>query len=227
MSQRTDSTYAAELNELRSRLLTLGGFVEKAIARSVQALADRDTQLAEQVITDDRRVNMMEVEIDELCIRLLALRQPKASDLRFVTLALKVVTDLERIGDLAVNIAHRAIDLNTREVLRPYVDIPRMAGIAEQMLRTVLDAFVASDADKARSVLEKDDEVDELYHSLFQEVIEMMTSEPETITRATSVLFVAKHLERIADHTTNVAEMVIFLVEGRDVRHPGSRRDRY
>lgn len=227
MSQRIDTTYAAELSELRSRLLTLGGLVEKAIASSVQALADRDTQLAEKVIAEDRRVNMMEVEIDELCVRLLALRQPKASDLRFVTLALKVVTDLERIGDLAVNIANRVIELNTHAVLRPYVDIPRMAVIAEQMLRTVLDAFVASDADKARSVLERDDEVDELYHSLIHEIIELMTTEPDTITRATSVLFIAKHLERIADHATNVAEMVIFLVEGRDVRHPGSRRDRH
>lgn len=225
MSFHTDKKYEAELTELRQKLLTVGGLVEQAIGLSVRALADRDTPLAQQVIAGDRRINLLEVEIDELCVRLLALRQPAASDLRFITLALKVVTDLERIGDLAVNVAQRAAELNAAAVLRPYVDIPRMASIAEEMLRMALDAFVASDAAKARAVLERDNEVDELYHSIFRELVELMTSEPTATARSMSVLFVAKHLERIADHATNVAEMVIFFVEGRDVRHPGSRRD--
>ncbi|AKU92082.1 phosphate signaling complex protein PhoU [Vulgatibacter incomptus] len=219
----TDKIYEAELTELREKLLTVGGIVEQAIVRSVQALAERDSALARAVVADDRRVNLLEVEIDELCLRMLALRQPAASDLRFITIALKIVTDLERIGDLAVNVAERAIQLNEQPPVRPYVDIPRMAEIAEDMLKKALDAFVASDAAKAREVLEQDNEVDELYHMVFRELVEIMTAEPSVTARGMAILFIAKHLERIADHATNVAEMVIFYVEGRDVRHPKSR----
>jgi phosphate transport system protein len=216
--------FAAELKELREKLLTLGGLVEQAIGLSVRSLTERDTAIALRVVEDDRRVNLLEVEIDELCLRLLALRQPAASDLRFITLALKVVTDLERIGDLAVNIAQRAEQLNAVPPLKPWADIPRMAHLAERMLKESLDAVVAGDAGRARAVLESDEAVDELYHAIFRELVAFMTSDPSTTSRAMSVLFVAKHLERIADHATNVAEMVIFYVEGRDVRHPGSRR---
>lgn len=226
MPTHTDKKFEAELTELRQKLLTLGGLVEQAIGLSVRALADRDTPLAQQVIADDRAINLLEVDIDELCIRLLALRQPAASDLRFITLALKVVTDLERIGDLAVSVAERAVALNAAEALKSYVDIPRMAQHAEEMLRMALDAFVASDAAKARAVLERDDSVDELYHSIFRELVQVMTTNPASTPRVMSVLFVAKHLERMADHATNVAEMVIFFVEGRDVRHPRSRGQR-
>jgi phosphate transport system protein len=226
MSQRIDTTFEAEIIELRERLLTLGGLVEQAITSSVRALSERDTVLAEKVIEEDRRINRLELEIDDLCIRMLALRQPAASDLRFVTLALKVVTDMERIGDLAVNVAHRAKELNAEEALRPYVDIPHLAEAAVGMLRMVLDAFVASDAAKARVVLARDNEVDDRYIAIESEVLELMTQDPSTISRALSSLFVAKHLERIADHATNVAEMVIFYVEGKDVRHPNSRRGR-
>ena len=226
MSQRIDTTFEAEIIELRERLLTLGGLVESAITSSVRALSERDTALAEKVIEEDRRINRLELEIDDLCIRMLALRQPAASDLRFVTLALKVVTDMERIGDLAVNVAHRAKELNAEESLRPYVDIPHLAEAAVGMLRMVLDAFVASDAAKARVVLARDNEVDDRYVAIESEVLELMTQDPKTISRALSSLFVAKHLERIADHATNVAEMVIFYVEGKDVRHPHSRKSR-
>lgn len=226
MSQRIDTTFEAEIIELRERLLKLGGLVEQAITSSVRALAERDTALAERVIEEDRRINRLELEIDDLCIRMLALRQPAASDLRFVTLALKVVTDMERIGDLAVNVAHRAKELNAEEALRPYVDIPHLAEAAVGMLRMVLDAFVASDAAKARVVLARDNEVDDRYVAIESEVLELMTQDPKTISRALSSLFVAKHLERIADHATNVAEMVIFYVEGKDVRHPHSRKSR-
>lgn len=222
--RHTDRIFAAELKELREKLLTLGGLVEEAILLSVRSLAERDTALARQVIEDDRRVNRLEVEIDEMCLRMLALRQPAASDLRFITLALKIVTDLERIGDLAVNIAERAEELNAEPPLKPYVDVPRMAEIGRNMLETALDAFVAGDAEKAFSVLERDDEVDELYHNVFQKLLAFMRADPSTTQRAMSILFVAKHLERIADHATNVAEMVIFYLSGRDVRHPHSRR---
>jgi len=219
----TDKAFEAELTELREKLLTVGGIVEQAIVRSVRALAERDSNLAREVIENDRRVNLLEVEIDELSIRMLALRQPAASDLRFITLALKIVTDLERIGDLAVNVAERAMELNEEAPIRPYVDIPRMAEIAEKMLTMALDAFVASDAAKARAVLARDDEVDELYHTVFSELVELMKEDPGITKRAMAILFIAKHLERIADHATNVAEMVIYFVEGRDVRHPRSR----
>jgi phosphate transport system protein len=216
--------FAAELKELREKLLTLGGLVEQAIGLSVRSLTERDTAIALRVVEDDRRVNLLEVEIDELCLRLLALRQPAASDLRFITLAMKVVTDLERIGDLAVNIAQRAEQLNAVPPLKPWADIPRMAHLAERMLKESLDAFVAGDAGRARAVLESDEAVDELYHAVFAELVDFMVKDPQITPRAMAILFVAKHLERIADHATNVAEMVIFYVEGRDVRHPGSRR---
>lgn len=219
----TDRIYQAELNELRQKLLTLGGLVEQAIDRSVRSLATKDPDLARAVVEEDDRINRLEVEVDELCLRMLALRQPAASDLRFITLALKIVTDLERMGDLAVNIAERSLSLMRQPQLGPYVDIPRMAEISERMLKEALDAFVAADSKRARQVLEQDNEVDELYHSIFRELVDFMTNDASTSPRAMSVLFVAKHLERIADHATNVAEMVIFYVEGRDVRHPKSR----
>ena len=221
--RHTDKMFEAELQELREKLLTLGGLVEDAIAKAVRSLTERDSSLAQGVIDSDRRVNRLEVEIDELCLRLLALRQPAASDLRFITLALKVVTDLERMGDLAVNVAERAIELNAEPQLKPYIDVPRMATAAQTMLKDALDAFVKSDTQKAREVLDRDNEVDALYHQIFRELLSYMIEDPATTKRATSILFVAKHLERIADHATNLAEMVIFYVEGRDVRHPHSR----
>ena len=222
-SRHTDRTYEAELNELRQMLLTMGGLVEDAIARAVRALIERDTSVARAVIEEDKRVNRLEVEIDELCLRLLALRQPAASDLRFITLALKVVTDLERVGDLAVNIGERAAELNALPQLKPYIDLPRMSQAAQAMLKDALDSFVAADTAKARDVLRRDNEVDELYHQLFRELLAYMIADPTAIQRAAAILFICKHLERIADHATNLAEMVIFYVEGRDVRHPHSR----
>lgn len=223
MPTHTDRIFESELNELRQKLLTLGGLVEHAISLSVRSWAERNQALARRVIDDDRRVNLLEVEIDELCLRLLALRQPAASDLRFITLALKAVTDLERIGDLAVNVAELAIKLNEDQPLEGSWDLPQMAKIAEGMLKEALDSFVARDAARARGVLARDNDVDELYHTIFRSLIGQMTKNPEISSRATLLVFIAKHIERIADHATNVAEMVIFLVEGRDVRHPKSR----
>lgn len=221
--RHTDRQFEAELVELRQKLLTIGGLVEAAISDAVRSLVERETELARRVIDQDKRINVLELEADELCLRLLALRQPAASDLRFIAIALKVVTDLERMGDLAVNIAERAIQLNEEPQLKPWVDIPRMAELAQRMLKGALDALVEGDADRARKVLEQDGEVDELYHQIFRELLSYMIEEPKTTRRAMAILFVAKHLERLADHATNVAEMVIFFLEGRDIRHPRSR----
>ena len=223
MKAHTDKTYDLQLNDLRNKLLSLGGKVETEIATSMRALAERDFQLAEQVIAQDREVNRLEVEIDEACRLLLVLRQPAASDLRFITTALKIVVDLERIGDLAVNIAERAIDLNQSPPLKPVHDLGKLAELCQKQLRAALDAFVDGDVEKAAAVIKDDDLVDAIYHNLFNELLALMMEDPRNIRRANSLLFIAKHLERLGDHATNVAEMVIYMVRGTDVRHPGSR----
>jgi phosphate transport system protein len=218
-----DRTYDAELNALRERLLEMGGLVEAAIAGSVRAIIERDGAMAEQVIRKDRTVNRMEVDIDNACRRILALRQPAASDLRFITTALKIVTDLERMGDLAVNIARRAADLAQVPALRPLHDLGRLAALSEAALAKALDAFVTADPVKAEEVLEADDHLDALYLKVFNELLTTMMEDPRTIRRATSLMFSAKHLERFGDHATNLAEMVIFMVRGTDVRHAKNR----
>ncbi len=223
VKKHTDRSYDAELEELRSKLLTLGGKVEAEIAHSMRALSERDSKLAELVVGSDREVNLLELEVDESCRRLLALRQPAASDLRFITTALKIVVDLERIGDLAVNIAERSIDLNQSPPLRPVHDLTRLAQLCQSQLRKALDAFVDADPEKAQAVIKDDDLLDALYHNLFNELLALMMEDPRNIRRANSLLFVAKHLERLGDHATNVAEMVVYMVRGTDVRHPHSR----
>ncbi len=197
----------------------MGGYVESAIHRSIRALVDRDAELARQVLRDEARINLMEIEIDNLTTRLFALRQPMAKDLRFLTAAMKINTDLERMGDLAVNIAQRAISLVAQSPVKPLIDIPRMAQLVESMLLRTLDAFVKSDADEATSVLMADDEVDALRDSVYQELVAYMQSDPTTVPAAVDLMFVARNLERIADHATNIAEDVVFLVKGVDVRH--------
>ncbi len=214
-----DKSYQAELNGLRERLLEMGGLVEAAMAGSVRAIIERDAVLAEQVIRRDKTVNQMEVDIDGVCRRILALRQPAASDLRFITTALKIVTDLERMGDLAVNIARRAIDLAQTPPLRPMHDLGRLAALSEAALAKALDAFVTADPVKAEEVLEADDHLDALYLKVFNELLTTMMEDPRSIRRATALMFSAKHLERFGDHATNLAEMVIFMVSGTDVRH--------
>ena len=197
----------------------MGGYVESAIHRSVRALVDRDAELARQVLRDEARINQMEIEIDNLTTRLFALRQPMAKDLRFLTAALKINTDLERMGDLAVNIAQRALSLVAQSPVKPLIDIPRMAQLVESMLLRVLDAFVKGDADVARGVLLADDEVDALRDSVYTELVAYMQNDPTTVPGAVDLMFVARNLERIADHATNIAEDVVFLVKGVDVRH--------
>jgi phosphate transport system protein len=214
-----DRQYEEELSDLRRRILEMGGLVERQIADAVKALVGKDAALAEATIRKDHAVNRLDVEIDELCIRLLALRQPAASDLRVITTALKITTDLERIGDRAASIAERALELLGEPQLKPYVDIPRMAEIASEMLRGSLDAFVRNDVELALEVCRKDDAVDKLNDQIFRELLSFMIEQPATITRAMRVLFVSKYLERIADHATNIAEMVIFMVKGKSIRH--------
>jgi phosphate transport system protein len=221
----TDKLYEQELNELRDKLLAMGGKVEAAISRSVRAVIERSTELAEEVRAGDVEVNRLEVDIDGACRRLLALRQPAASDLRFITTALKIVTDLERMGDLAVNIAERALDLSQAAPLRPFHDLSALAGLSEAQLRKALDAFVQRDPAKAEEVMAGDDLLDALYLKIFNELLALMMEDSRVIRRATALMFVAKHLERFGDHAINLAEMVIYMVRGTDVRHPRSRVD--
>ena len=223
MPTHTDKTYEHELNDLRERLLAMGGKVEAAIAASVRAITERDPPLAEKVKSGDAEVNRLEVEIDNACRRLLALRQPAASDLRFITTALKIVTDLERMGDLAVNIAERALDLAQAPPLAPMHDLVTLADLSESQLKRALDAFVERDPDKAEVVIQGDAVLDALYHKLFNDLLALMMEDPRAIRRATALMFVAKHLERFGDHAINVGEMVVYMVKGTDVRHPGSR----
>jgi len=208
-----------ELQQLKEKILKMGSLVEDAIKNSIQALVERDDAIAQHVIDDDRVINTLDVEIDEESIRLIALRQPKAGDLRFITTAMKITTDLERMGDLGVNIAERALELNREPILKPYIDIPRMREIAQRMTRDALDAFVRKDKKLAMDVIMRDDEVDDLKHSVLQELAFFMVQDPTTVTRAMKISFVAQYLERVADHATNIAEMVIYLVEGKIIRH--------
>jgi phosphate transport system protein len=213
------SVFDEELQHLKEKLLKMGSLVEDAIKNSVLSLVERDNDLAQKVIDNDRLVNTLDVEIDEESIRLIALRQPKAGDLRFITTAMKITTDLERMGDLGVNIAERALELNQEPILKPYIDIPKMREIAQGMTRDALDAFVRKDKKLAMDVIMRDDEVDDLKHSVLQELAFFMVQDPTTVTRAMKISFVATYLERVADHATNIAEMVIYLSEGKIIRH--------
>lgn len=211
--------FEEELDKLQRRLLEMAGLVETAIHGSVRCLAARDEEQAQQILREEDRINRMHMEIDEVATRLLALHQPMAQDLRFLTAAVKINSDLERMGDLAVNIAERAIDLMQRPPVKPLVDIPKMAELTESMVRKSLDALVHRDAEMARSVLLADDEVDDRKDAVYQDLIQFMETDPSTVAAALDLIFVAHNLERIADHATNIAEDVLFLVKGIDVRH--------
>ena len=223
MKKHTDHEYEAELREVREHVLLMGARVEDMMRQAMLALINRDTELAQRTISEDNQVNRLEVESDELCLRILARRQPVASDLRFITIALKLVTDLERIGDVVVNICERVIELNQEPPLRPYRSIQQMAEGAEGMVREALDAFVKGDAERAHHVLGMDRNVDDDYSRIFRELLTYMMEDPRTIFRATRLQSIAKYLERIADHATNIAEMVVFMVKGKDIRHQGRR----
>ena len=197
----------------------MAGLAEQAISNAIEALVQRNTSLAEKTIKEDEKINQMEILIDEWCLKLLALHQPMAADLRFITSAMRINIELERIGDLAVNIAERVISLNQEPQLKPYIDIPRMAKITQSMVKDVLDAFVNGDANLARAVCERDDQVDALNDQVFRELLTYMMADPKTITRAVHLIIVSRCLERIADHTTNIAEGVIFMVKALVIKH--------
>ncbi|MEJ2007930.1 MAG: phosphate signaling complex protein PhoU [Acidobacteriota bacterium] len=211
--------FEIQLGELRKKLLEMSGLVESSIYRSVLALVEKDEEQVRQVMDNEARINRMQIEIDDLATGLLALQQPMATDLRFITAAIKINSDLERMGDHAVNIAERARSLIHEPTIKPLIDIPQMANLVQSMLRESLDAFIKKDASLARSVLKSDDAVDQMRDTIYDELVHYMESEPSGIRGCIHLMFVARNLERIADHATNIAEDVVFLVEGADVRH--------
>ncbi|WP_437602779.1 phosphate signaling complex protein PhoU [Sorangium sp. So ce590] len=224
-TSRTSKVYEHELRTLREKLLLMGSLVEEMIQKGSTALATRDTGLAKATIRLDRRINRLECEVDELCMRILATRQPVASDLRFVTTALKIVTDLERIGDLVVNVCERVQELNEEPPLAPAAELQGLSDEAIEVVHEALDALVARDCERAQQLLTRDDVIDEHYARIFQELLRMMSRDPSTVYRATRIQSIAKYLERIADHAMNIAESVVFLVKGTDIRHSNHLRE--
>ena len=208
-----------ELAELKEELLRMATLAEAAIGLSIKALVSRDAQMARRVIDSDDAINALEIEIDERCLRVMALYQPEAKDLRLLAMALKINNDLERMGDQAVNIAERTLELLQEPLLKPLIDIPRMAEVAQRMVKDSLDAFVRQDVELARSVCRRDDEVDRYDDQIFRELLTYMMEDPRAITRAVNLILVSRHLERIADHATNIAEDVVYLAQGRTIKH--------
>jgi phosphate transport system protein len=213
------ATLYKELVKLRNRVLRLGSMVEQAIQDSVKSLVEGKSDLAKKVIKRDQQINALDIEIDKESIRLLSLGPPKARDLRFIATTFKITTDLERMGDLAVNIAERAIELNKEPQLKPYIDIPRMAEIVQEMVRDSLDAYVKGCTSLPYKVIKIENEIDKLMEQVFNELLFFMIQDPRTASRAIRIISVAKYLERIADHATNIAEMVIYMCGGKLVRH--------
>ncbi len=210
-----------DLNRLRDKLLMLGGRAEMAIAQAIRALVERDSVLAEHVIREDDKIDQLENEVDELCIDILVLRQPTASDLRFVIAAVKTAPAIERIADHAVNIARHVLRLNQEPQLRIYLDIPEMARIVQRMLLDGLDAFTSHDAEKALETIRHDDQADALYKYLYDELIRLMAADPSTVRRGAELLFIIKHLERIADYVTNICEQIVYMARGEVIKHRG------
>lgn len=220
-----DTHFQKELAQLKENLLTMAALVEETIRDSIAALINRDSEMITRAMEKEDEINAMENSIDEMCLKLLALRQPLATDLRFITSAMKIVTDLERMGDQAINIVEHAASLNQEPQIKPYIDIPRMAEIVQTMVKDVLDAFVNSDSKLARSVCERDDLVDGLKDQVFRELLTYMISDSKTITRAVHLIIVSRCLERIADHATNIAEDVIFMVDARVIKHHADTKE--
>ncbi len=212
-------TFDRELKNLKDEILTMGEMVQEAIATSVKSLVERDSDLARQVIENDRLVNELEVKIDGICLSLIALRQPAGGDLRFIATGLKVNVDLERIGDLAVNISERALDLNKEPQLKPYIDVPRMDQDVRWMIQGALDAYINKNEAIAMEVIERDEEVDQLNHQIARELLTYMMEDTKKVSAAMKIMMVSKHLERAADHAVNVAEQAIFMMKGTVVRH--------
>jgi phosphate transport system protein len=214
-----------QLDILSEKVLVMGGCVEETIGNVVSALVGRDSDLARRVIRDDEKVDRFDLEIDQLGMEILGLHQPVARDLRFVITAMKITNDLERIADLCTNVAERAIELNAEPQLKPFIDIPLMARRAQQMVRGALDAFVQRDAAAGRAVIAMDDELDERMEQVFRELLSFMTEDPKTTTRALRLMFVAKYFERMGDQATNIGEQIVFMAEGRVIKHPAITAD--
>jgi phosphate transport system protein len=224
--ERMQHNFQEKLDQIAEKILRLGGLVEEAIGNSVRALVDRDSDLAREVIENDSEIDNLELEIDELCVETLALQQPMAGDLRFITTAMKITPDLERIADHAVNISERAIELNDEPALDVRVDIPVMAQRAQEMVRGALDALVRRDADAARVVIRMDDELDSRMETVFRVLLSHMLEDTRTITRSLRMTFVAKYFERIGDQATNISEQVVYMTEARVIKHKAEgRRD--
>lgn len=217
--ERVVRHFQEELEQLKARLLEMGGLAEEEVRLATKGLVERDPALIDRVLTGDDPLNRLHIEIDHRCFTLLALHQPMAADLRAIVAAVKINTDLERVGDLAVNIAEAAVRYATHPPVKKLIDIPRMATIAQAMLRDALDAFVRSDLALAQRVLDEDDRLDDLKTQIFRELLTYMLQDPSTIEPALDLILVSRHLERIGDHATNIAEDVIFIVSARDVRH--------
>jgi len=215
--------FEIELQALRDRLLTMGSLAETMIHKGIKALVDRDQSLVQAVLAHEEEMDLLCIEIDDRCFTQMALRQPMASDLRLLVASIKINSDLERIGDQAVSIALRARSLIGQPQLKPLIDIPRMASIVQEMVRASLDAFVAQDPDLARRVIDRDDEVDSLRDQVFRELLTYMMGDTTTISRALDLILISRNLERIADHSTNIAEDVIYIVRGEDVRERGDK----
>jgi len=208
-----------DLNRLRDNLLVMGGAAEQAIALSARALIERDSELAERVIRDDDAIDQLELDIDAACVDILVLKQPAASDLRFVISVARAAPVVERIADHAVNIAKHALQLNDEPQLDLSIDIQRMARLVQQMLIDGLDAFTSGDPERARETIARDDEIDALYDRLYSQVIEAMQRDPSTVARGALWLFVLKHLERIADYVTNICEQIVYMARGQVIKH--------
>jgi phosphate transport system protein len=219
VADRPQRHFQDELELLKGRLLEMGGLAEERLRTAMSAIVDRDTRLVDDVISGDAAINTLHIEIDDRCFKLLALHQPMAADLRAIVAAVKINTDLERVGDLAVNIAEAVRRYLRHPPVKQLIDIPRMAEIAQRMLRDALDAFVRRDTGLAQTVLEADDSLDALKTQVFRELLTYMLQDPQTIEPSLDLILISRHLERIGDHATNVAEDVIFMVSARDVRH--------
>ena len=224
-AEHTVKSYDEELNRMTNTILEMGGIVESQLSSAIAALMRTDTERAAEIIRNDRRVDALERDIDNLVMRMLALRQPMALDLRVITASLKISSDLERMGDYAANVAKRTLALSQSEPMRPLVGIPHMANRVQAMIKDVLDAYVDRDVERAVAVWRRDEEVDEIYNSLFRELLTYMMEDPRHITPCTHLLFIAKNIERVGDHTTNIAETINFMVEGRAISQDRPKGD--
>ena len=224
--KHTSREYERELQEIREGLLYIGALTERALERGTQALVERDSSLAREIVRDDEQIDRLDVDLEEKCIRLLALRQPAARDLRFITTAIKITGHLERIGDMAANIAEKVIILNDLPRIKPYIDLPRMVEISRGMIRTSLDAMVREDVGLAMKVREEDAVMDQLNDQIFRELLTFMMEDPHKIQVCLYIMQISKSLERIADHAEGIADMVIYMVTGKSLRHKSASAER-